>query len=192
MIDAVRKRRKRISTTLISLGAVAALGVYAGVIGFPQHIRGHWVHKRIEWYELGPGLPLLYPGVVYHVYRDPAGNVVKHGPYHRYVFQSGIRLQSEGYFEDGLPHGTFTEWSTYDGTKMSETFYRKGKQTGDAWYQKGELFQYREDLYEGDKRLATKTFANGKWFLDKVSSCLNFTIDSRTGEIRRLKEVVCQ
>jgi hypothetical protein len=192
MIDAVRKPRKRIFTLLVSLSVLAALCGYAEMIGFPQHIRGHWVHKRIEWYEWGPGLPLLYPGVVYYVYSDSAGNIVKHGPYRRYVLQSGIRLQTEGHFSDGVPNGTFTEWNTYDGTKMAETFYRKGKEIGDAWYQKGKLFQYREDLFQGDKQVATKTFANGKWFLDKISACLAFTVDPRTGESRPLKEVVCQ
>lgn len=75
---------------------------------------------------------------------------------------------------------------------MTETFYRKGKQIRDAWYQKGKLFQYREDLYQGDKQIATKTFANGKWFLDKISACLAFTVDPQIGEIRPLKEAVCQ
>ena len=65
-------------------------------------------------------------------------------------------------------------------------------QIGDAWYQHGKLIQYREDLYDGNKKIATKMFANGKWFLDKVSACLNFTIDPQTGEFRYLNEVKCQ
>jgi len=168
-------------------------GVYEETVGFPRYVRGRWVHKRIEWYGLGTGLPVLYPGVVDYVYRDAAGNLVKHGPYHRYVFQSGwIRLNAEGFFRDGLPDGTFTEWNTYDGTKQSETFYADGQPIGDAWYQKGRLFQYRRNLYDGKKRIATKTFSNGRWFLDKVSACLNFTVDPQTGDVLYLNKVVCQ
>ena len=176
------------STVLLTIAACAAVAA----IG-PRHIRGRWVRRRIEWYGIGLGLPIVYPGVVDYVYRDGAGNLIRHGPYRRYVLDGiRFRLQSEGFFDNGLPDGTFTEWNTQDGTKMVETFYVRGKQIGDSWYQQGKLFQYRLDLYDGDRRIATKTFSNGRWFLDKVSACLTFTIDSQSGELRYLDRVVCQ
>jgi hypothetical protein len=177
------------------IGVIAALCLLAAVINFPRHIRGHWVRRRIEWYGWGPGVPIvLYPGVVDYVYRSSSGQLVQHGPYHRYVMQSfgDLRVAEEGFFDNGARDGTFREWNTNDETKGAETFYVHGKQIGDAWYQHGKLFQYREDLYDGNKRIATKMFANGKWFLDKVSACLNFTIDPRTGQFRYLSEVKCQ
>ena len=91
------------------------------------------MRRRIEWYGIGPGAPVFYPGIVDFVYRDRSGNLIQHGPYHRYVFVGpAIPLQSEGFFDDGRPDGTFTEWNTQDGSKMAETFYVEGKQIGDA------------------------------------------------------------
>lgn len=174
------------------IGGTAALCLLVAAFGAPRHIRGHWVHRRIEWYGVGLGPLFVYPGEIDYVYRTSSGEAIRHGPYRRYVLQSGkIRLASEGFFDNGVQDGTFTQWNTYDGTKTAETFYVEGKQMGDAWYQQGRLFQYRLDLYDGNKKIATKTFANGKWFLDKVAACLNFSINPQTGEIYPLKEVTC-
>jgi hypothetical protein len=182
------RRCKRFAFLLIGIIVGAALWAYC-----PRLIRGHWVRRRIEWYGIAYGVPILYPGVVDFVYHDQSGNLIQHGPYHRYVYVGPeIRVAAEGFFDNGVPDGTFTEWNTQDGSKMDETFYVKGKQVGDAWYQHNKLFQYRMDLYYEGRRIATKIFWNGRWSLEAATECLTFTIDPQSGELRYLDRVVCR
>ena len=130
---------QRVIRYTLYASAIPVLAIFVGYvhwIGLPRKIDGHWVHPRVDWYLTGyPPLGYPYPGVVQYVYTDAGGREIKHGPLiERGVRGNSIFVSRTGYYVEDQPDGLFTDYQTYWGTKVKDTWYNKGKQESVAYY----------------------------------------------------------
>lgn len=121
---------------------------------------------------------------MYYAYAGADGREVRHGPF-RTLHGNG-RVSHAGAYRHGQFHGTWTTWD-HRGVKTNEDFWWEGRHRGWAIYENARVHYYYENLYEGDRLVATKRYESGRWFLAvPVGVEPRFHIDPGTGALERV------
>ncbi len=159
-----------------------------------QVIAGRHVERVTERQGLSQILPIPFRVfAVYYVYKDQAGNRVRHGPYKN--FGRDGKLEYEAFYRDGRLEGTATRWNS-SGQKAQQQFWRMGQEIGWANYDHGQLSYELQDVYEDDIRVAQKKYEHGRWVLSFFCGHkVDQGIDPSTGNLVPLQApfaVACQ
>src|SRR5262249_45290816 len=147
-----------------------------------RRVEGRWVRRATTWYAYDLTLPIPYMrGEMSWYYTAPDGRRVPHGS-RVYRHRNGRAAHLQEY-RDGRLTGIATSWNER-GVKTNEEFYHGGRHVGWAIYRDGQLDYWNEQILDGDRPVATRTFEGARWRLAfNCGEIVSRAIDARTGEL---------
>ena len=123
---------------------------------------------------------------IYYAYLDPGKKEVKHGPFLQFSQFGDVTYNA--YYKDGQLDGVVT-WSNQFGEKTHQVLYRQGKAYGWSIYASGKLATLKEDVFEGERRVAYKTFSNNRYSLTfYCGELIDAAIDPSSGALTHIPD----
>ncbi|HZD96376.1 MAG TPA: hypothetical protein VE133_19085 [Candidatus Sulfotelmatobacter sp.] len=158
------------------LAIAATAATYNFFFGFPRRFDGRWVHRVTVWSEESH----YRPERMYYAYSGPDHNEVRHGNFRR--FDNG-RLVQEATYRNGKIDGAIAFWNLL-GDKTQEIYYHDGTPYGYANFSQGKLLKMRQEVVQGGRTVAVKSFEQNQYSLQfKCGELINASIDPSSGQV---------
>ena len=178
----VRVKRLLFFYILPPLLVISVVAGYEYFVGFPRRFDGKWVHRVTKLREYNP----LRQEEIYYAYLGPGKKEVKHGPFLQFSQFGNVTYNA--YYKDGQLDGIVT-WSNQFGEKTHQVLYRQGKAYGWSIYASGKLATLKEDVFEGERRVAYKTFSNNRYSLTfYCGELIDAAIDPSSGALTHIPD----